>query len=76
MRFIIGIIAGFLITVAVAYWHDSGARPIDAGGSRDQIVNWDVADRAFRNARDSVTRGFNRLIGERDVVPEDRRERL
>lgn len=76
MRLIVGIILGFLITVAAAYWHDTGARDGAQVGGRQQIVNWDVAEQAFRSARENITRGFNRLTGEREAIPNDQRERL
>jgi hypothetical protein len=71
VRLIIGILFGFLLTVAGAYLHDAGA---DAASGR--LVNWDVADRTFRDARFSAERGWNRLTGQRDEAPIDQRERL
>ena len=76
MRLLLGIILGFLLAVAVAYWHDSGAGPVDASGPSERIVNWDVADRAFRSARENVERGWDRLTGRHDFSREDQRERL
>jgi len=71
VRLIIGIVFGFLLTVAGAYFHDAGA-----DGASERLVNWDVADRTFREARVSAERGWNRLAGRRDEAPADQRERL
>ena len=76
MRLITGVILGFLLTVAVAYWHDSGAAPGEAGMTSGRIVNWDVADRTFRDARDTVVRGFHRMTGGADDRGDDERRRL
>jgi hypothetical protein len=71
MRLILGMVFGFLLTVAGAYVHDAGARePSEA------LVNWTVADSAFRGARDNAQRGWDRLTGRNDFSPSDGRERL
>lgn len=70
MRLILGIFFGFLLTVAGAYWHDAGTRE-----SGNQLVNWDVADRTFRDARETAERGWDRLTGQRETA-RDERERL
>jgi hypothetical protein len=71
MRLLIGMVFGFLITVAGAYVHDSSAR--EPG---EALVNWSVADRTFRGARDNAQRGWDRLTGRNDFAPSDGRERL
>lgn len=71
MRLVLGIVFGFLLTVAGAYVHDSGAH--EPGES---LVNWSVADRTFRGARDNAQRGWDRLTGRNDFAPSDQRERL
>lgn len=71
MRLILGMIFGFLLTVAGAYFHDTGAR-----SSEEALVNWSVADRTFRGARDTVQSGWDRLTGRNDFGPRDERERL
>lgn len=71
MRLIIGMVFGFLLTVAGAYVHDTGV-----ASNAERLVNWDVADRTFQVARENAERGWNRLTGRRDESPSDQRERL
>ncbi|MDB5640875.1 MAG: hypothetical protein JWN07_192 [Hyphomicrobiales bacterium] len=72
MRLIIGIVFGFLLTVAGAYVHDSGS--VDASA---RLVNWDVADRTFNGARENAQRGWDRMTGRQDFTTStDGRERL
>jgi hypothetical protein len=71
MRLIFGIVVGFLLTVAGAYLHDTGAR--DTG---ERLVNWEVADRTFHGARDNAQRGWDRITGRQDFAPNEGRERL
>jgi hypothetical protein len=71
MRLLLGMVFGFLITVAGAYFHDAGIRD-----DRERLVNWDVADQTFRVAKDNAQRGWDRLTGRQDFAPDDQRERL
>lgn len=76
MRLLFGMVLGFVMAVAVAYWHDSQAGALDSTSTSERIVNWDVADRAFRNARMGVGNSWDRLTGRNDFVSDSRRERL
>ena len=71
MRLILGMVFGFLLTVVGAYVHDTSAQEPGEG-----LVNWTVADRTFRGARDNAQRGWDRLTGRHDFAPSDERERL
>jgi hypothetical protein len=71
MRLLLGMVFGFLLTVAGAYVHDSGTR--EPG---EALVNWTVADHTFRDARDNAQRGWDRLTGRHDFATSDERERL
>lgn len=41
MRFLNGVVIGFLLAVGLAYWHDRGL-PADGEGLSRALVNWEV----------------------------------
>ncbi len=65
MRTILGMILGCVLTIAAVYVHDSMAAPADAtettASTADMIVNWDVAEREWREVRENVHTAWLRL---------------
>lgn len=53
MRFLIGIVIGFLLAIGAAYWHD---RTLPAGpeGAGRHLVNWEEFARSASKAADWV----------------------
>ncbi len=65
MRTIFGMILGCLLTAASVYVHDSMTAPADAVGTSasnsNMIVNWDVAEREWREVKENVHTAWLRL---------------
>ena len=41
MRFLNGVVIGFLLAIGLAYWHDRSL-PVDGEGAARALVNWEV----------------------------------
>ncbi len=65
MRTILGMILGCVLTITAVYVHDSMATSTDAAGTNagdsDMIVNWDVAEREWREVKENVHTAWLRL---------------
>jgi hypothetical protein len=66
MRFLLGIILGAAITVAVAYVHDKF--PSNSPLAARPIVNWDVASDRWNALKTNAQRGWTRLSASLDKV--------
>ena len=61
MRFLLGVIFGVLLIVAVVFIADSLATAEATGAAPRQIVNWDVAGDRLHDFTESIHAGWNRL---------------
>lgn len=52
MRFLVGLIFGIALTIAVAWVVDH----VDLGGSGSRLVNWDQVDKTVDDVRQRVRR--------------------
>ncbi len=71
MRLLVGMVFGCLLTVGGAYMHDTGS-----GMASERLVNWDVADRTFVGARETMQHGWDRLTGKPGLTSSDGPEHL
>jgi hypothetical protein len=53
MRFLNGLVVGFLLAIGVAYWHDRSVPPGPEGAGR-QLVNWEEFARSASAVGDWV----------------------
>lgn len=63
MRFLLGLILGAALLMALAYFHDTqmvGSDTADAASARP-FVNWDVVDRDWQRLTGRVRQEWNRL---------------
>jgi hypothetical protein len=62
MRFLLGVIVGFLLTVGAAFVVDSfEASEVASDATSRQIVNWDVAKERLHDTTGSIRLGWHRL---------------
>jgi len=65
MRMIVGMILGCLLTIGTVYVRDSTATSTVANGTDAQtsetIVNWDVAEREWEDAKENVHTAWLKL---------------
>ncbi len=68
MRFIFGLIIGFLLAIALSYLHDAPSGLFDPATQPQRVVNWTVLDSITQEISDSVRSGWNRLTGHHEEV--------
>ncbi len=61
MRFLSGLVFGILLTITLAYAHDSSVMATTPDGAQQQLVNWEVFGRTVVVARDWLQDQLGRL---------------
>jgi hypothetical protein len=64
MRFLLGVIAGVLLTVGIAFVADSTVATKVASDTNRRIVNWEVAQERLHGFTTLVRTGWERLESE------------
>jgi hypothetical protein len=64
MRFVLGVIAGVLLTVGIAFVADSTVATEVASDTNRRIVNWEVAQERLHGFTTLVRTGWERLESE------------
>ena len=64
MRFLLGVIAGVLLTVGIAFVADSTVATEVASDTNRRIVNWEVAQERLHGFTTLVRTGWERLESE------------
>jgi hypothetical protein len=64
MRFLLGVIAGVLLTVGIAFVADSTVATEVASDTNRRIVNWEVAQERLHGFTTLVRAGWERLESE------------
>jgi hypothetical protein len=66
MRFLLGLILGSALTIALAYFHDTQMASPDATTVAGRpMVNWDVVDHDWQQVTGRVRHEWNRLAANR-----------
>jgi hypothetical protein len=65
MRFILGIVIGFLLTVGGTWIHDTRIDPAAPHPETLRIVNWDVASASISDGLASLRAQWDRLVNSR-----------
>ena len=66
MRFLTGIVVGAVLTIGVAYIHDSALGTPSPDRDARTLVNWSAFDDQMRDLRETLAVGWNRL---NDALP-------
>jgi hypothetical protein len=64
-RMLVGVILGVLLTIALAYVHDTQFVTADASGIARPFVNWDVVNRDWQRLTGRLREEWNRIAANR-----------
>jgi hypothetical protein len=64
-RLLVGVLLGALLTISLAYMHDTQFAATDATGVTRPFVNWDVVNRDWQRLTGRLREQWNRLAANR-----------